>query len=138
MLVCQRNADGGFEPLHPLPSWSAMLDWGPPPFGLTGHQFSFLANFLIDAEEVWRGERERLDSGVWMEAVPGETIHLNATALSCDGDAVLVVRRLSSHAEMNISVLQKGREEHLRFENDLRSKRRFVASSSKIARSRCG
>ncbi len=72
----------------------------------------FLENFLIDAEECWRaGGEKRANSGPWIEQdAQGSDVQLEATALSLDGQAVLLLERLGEAFETRKVMLQKARE----------------------------
>jgi signal transduction histidine kinase len=70
----------------------------------------FLENFLIDAGESWAARR-RARSGPWVEHDgQGAEVQLEATALTADGQSVLLVERLGEDFEAKKSVLQKARE----------------------------
>lgn len=72
----------------------------------------FLENFLIDAEECWnQGGSTRAQSGAWIEQTPdGPDVSLEATALTVEGRAALLVERLGEIFEAKKSMLQKARE----------------------------
>ncbi|MDB6154704.1 MAG: histidine kinase [Chthoniobacteraceae bacterium] len=68
----------------------------------------FLENFLIDAGECWTaGGTSRVKSGPWIE---GTDLELEATALSVNGQAVLLIEQLGKDFETRKAVLQKARE----------------------------
>lgn len=72
----------------------------------------FLENFLIDAEECWTaGGATRARSGPWIEQTAnGAEVSLEATALTIDGRAALLLERLGEVFEAKKSMLQKARE----------------------------
>lgn len=72
----------------------------------------FLENFLIDAEECWReGGEKRVGSGPWVEQnAQGDVVQLEATALTIDGQAILVLERLGQKFEAKKAILQTARE----------------------------
>ena len=72
----------------------------------------FLENFLIDAADCWSsGGQARVQSGAWVEAGgDGAEISLEATALTIDGQAALLLERLGEVFETKKSILQKARE----------------------------
>ncbi len=72
----------------------------------------FLENFLIDAAECWTtGESARIQSGAWVEQMAdGTEVSLEATALTVDGQAALLLERLGEVFEAKKSMLQKARE----------------------------
>ena len=87
----------------------------------------FLENFLIDAEECWRdGGEKRANSGPWIEQdASGASVQLEATALTADGQAVLLLERLGEAFEAKKSVLQKARETviaHQRLNSEIQKK----------------
>jgi signal transduction histidine kinase len=68
----------------------------------------FLDNFLVDAEECWRaGGDQRARSGPWVEQ---EGVQLEATALTVDGQSLLLVERLGEAFEAKKAMLQTARE----------------------------
>ncbi len=72
----------------------------------------FLENFLIDAEDCWaKGAASRAQSGAWIEqTATGAEVSLEATALTVDGRAALLLERLGEVFEAKKSMLQKARE----------------------------
>ncbi len=107
---------------------------------------SFLANFLIDAGSCWRTGRERVDSGMWVEidSKGGEHL-LHATALSVQGRAILLLKRLGEPYSEGGQILQSARETHLAFERlqqtegelqeaNLELGQRVAARTSELAR----
>jgi K+-sensing histidine kinase KdpD len=94
--------------LHTL--WPGLTKSGDP---LPLEQASpFLENFLIDAADCWSsGGQARIQSGAWVEAGgDGAEISLEATALTIDGQAALLLERLGEVFEAKKSILQKARE----------------------------
>jgi len=61
----------------------------------------FFENFLIDAEECWEeGGERRVRSGPWVEQTAGgEQVQLEATALTADGKALLLIECLGEQFE---------------------------------------
>lgn len=72
----------------------------------------FLENFLIDAAECWKtGGETRQRSGPWIEIDPaGESVQVEATALTVDGRHLLLIKRLGEEFESRQAILQKARE----------------------------
>jgi len=72
----------------------------------------FLENFLIDAEDCWReGGEKRATSGPWIEQDPqGQDVQLEATALTVNGQSILLLERLGETFEAKKTILQKARE----------------------------
>ncbi|MDQ6912851.1 MAG: HAMP domain-containing histidine kinase [Verrucomicrobiota bacterium] len=87
----------------------------------------FLENFLIDANECWRaGGETRTGSGPWIEQdKQGENVELEATALTLDGQPVLLLERLGEAFAAKKAVLQKARETiiaHQRLNSEIQKK----------------
>ena len=72
----------------------------------------FLENFLIDAAECWATAGDaRVQSGPWVEQTGGgKDVSLEATALTIEGQPVLLLERLGEVFETKKSMLQKARE----------------------------
>jgi signal transduction histidine kinase len=72
----------------------------------------FLENFLIDARECWTaGGDKRSRSGAWTEQTSdGTELSLEATALTAEGQQILLLERLGDVFEAKKSMLQKARE----------------------------
>lgn len=92
--------DGDFQVLGAWPDWCANI-WGAlpkadQPIGLAGRS-PFLENFLVDAEEFWRGRSPgSANSGNWIErGADGRDVPLEAAARSLDGKRILLLRNLS-------------------------------------------
>ncbi|MDQ2919551.1 MAG: HAMP domain-containing histidine kinase [Verrucomicrobiota bacterium] len=87
----------------------------------------FLENFLIDADECWRtGGEERASSGPWVEqdAACGN-VELEATALTLDGQSILLLEKLGEAFAAKKAVLQKARETviaHQRLNSEIQKK----------------
>jgi signal transduction histidine kinase len=87
----------------------------------------FLENFLIDAEVCWqKGGAERAPSGPWVEQDPsGAEVQLEATAMTVDGQSILLLERLGEAFEAQKSVLQRARETviaHQRLNSEIQKK----------------
>ncbi|MFN7914280.1 MAG: ATP-binding protein [Vicinamibacterales bacterium] len=119
LVVLERNADRTFRQVSASTSWWERLcpDGGPGVSGLRPDAtLEFLANFLVDAEEIWHRQAEgaSLKSGWWQEpAVLDGGPWLEATALWAAGRAVLVIAAPAhTHAEQ-ATILQAGRSKSL-------------------------
>lgn len=108
--------DAGALRLHgSAPAWLATL-WS----GLTkpneplpvAEASPFLENFLIDAEDCWTtGGNARVSSGAWVEPVAdGAEVSLEATALTLDGRAALLLEKLGDVFAAKKAMLQHARE----------------------------
>ncbi|MGI8957589.1 MAG: sensor histidine kinase [Chthoniobacterales bacterium] len=87
----------------------------------------FLENFLIDAEASWKnGGSTRVQSGPWVEQDPsGAELQLEATAMTIDGQSILLLERLGAAFEARKSVLQRARETviaHQRLNSEIQKK----------------
>jgi len=124
IVVLVRVGPSEFKPVSDLPRWfvsvfrvadssrSLLLDEG----------FSFLGNFVVDAEQHWRrAESHVLWSGPWTESADGNEIVLEAGAASVDGEHMLVVKLLGETSTEVQEILQTAREQSLRFEDLFRS-----------------
>ena len=114
-LVVFLRDDAGALRLHSNPPDWLRAIW--PAAATTGNlsavseQSPFLENFLIDAEECWRAGEGRARSGPWVQAAgEGADLHLEATALTAGGFALLLLERLGEVFAAKKEVLQKARE----------------------------
>lgn len=87
----------------------------------------FLENFLVDAEECWRkGGAARAQSGPWVEQDGKRAdVQLEATAMSVEGQPILLLERLGEAFEAKKSVLQRARETviaHQRLNSEIQKK----------------
>jgi len=87
----------------------------------------FLKNFLIDAEKCWKKDgNQTVSSGPWVEQDPrGKELQLEATAMTIEGQAVLLIQRLGEAFEAKTSVLQRARETviaHQRLNSEIQKK----------------
>ena len=86
----------------------------------------FLENFLIDAEECWRnGGSGQAKSGPWVETGSGTELQLEATAMTANGQSLLLLERLGEAFEAKKSVLQRARETviaHQRLNSEIQKK----------------
>lgn len=87
----------------------------------------FLENFLVDAATCWAaGGEQRARSGPWVEQMPdGSQLSLEATALSAEGQSILLLERLGETFEVKKSMLQKARETAIayqRLESEMQKK----------------
>ena len=86
----------------------------------------FLENFLIDAEECWStGGDGQAKSGPWVETANDAKVQLEATALTANGQSLLLLQRLGEEFEAKKSVLQHARETviaHQRLNSEIQKK----------------
>lgn len=129
-VLFTREEAGGLRLLGKAPGWLAAL-W--PTLGAEGallpvtEASPFLENFLIDAGECWqKGGAERALSGPWVERDPGGAeLQLEATAMTVEGEPILLLERLGAAFEAKKSVLQRARETviaHQRLNSEIQKK----------------
>lgn len=114
LVLFSRDESGGLRLSGQAPAWLGAL-WpalkkrrGTLPIADAS---PFLENFLIDAEECWRkGGAERVKSGPWIENGAGTELQLEATAMTANGQSILLLERLAEAFEAKKSVLQRARE----------------------------
>ncbi|MEO5722494.1 MAG: HAMP domain-containing sensor histidine kinase [Chthoniobacterales bacterium] len=87
----------------------------------------FFENFLIDAEECWKeGGEQRARSGPWVEeTADGKRVELEATAMTANGHAILLIERMGAEFAAKKNVLQKARETviaHQRLNSEIQKK----------------
>ena len=87
----------------------------------------FFEDFLIDAGECWReGGERRARSGPWIEETSdGQTVELEATALSANDQSLLLIERLGAEFAAKKDVLQRARETviaHQRLNSEMQKK----------------
>ena len=87
----------------------------------------FFENFLIDAEECWTaGGEKRVHSGPWIEEMSGgQSVELEASALTAGGQSLLLLKRLGAEFAAKKDVLQKARETviaHQRLNSEIQKK----------------
>jgi signal transduction histidine kinase len=130
LVLFAREATGKLRLLGKPPGWLVTL-W--PTLGKSGGLLPvadaspFLENFLIDAEECWQKEgTERVRSGPWVEQdKSGAEVQLEATAMTVDGQSILLLERLGEAFEARKSVLQRARETviaHQRLNSEIQKK----------------
>ncbi len=114
--------EAGALRLHGKPAtWLSSLWPGLTSIGLSlpvAEASPFLENFLVDAADCWAsGGSARVLSGPWIEQAPdGSEISLEATALTLDGQAALLLEKLGEVFEAKKSMLQKARETVLAYQ----------------------
>ncbi len=115
MALCQ-NEDNSFRILKPVSK--RFFSIYPESFEnqeslLPQHKFTFIENFLIDAENIWNKieSKSREFSGPWIEQdTHGKDVTLEAMALNWDGHKLLFIEIQDEHYLQHQQFLQKGRE----------------------------
>jgi signal transduction histidine kinase len=128
-VLFARESPGAPRLLGKAPAWLAAL-W--PSLRESGGTLPvadaspFLENFLVDAEECWgKGGGERAKSGPWVENGSGAEVELEATALTANGQSLLLLERLGEAFAAKKSVLQLARETviaHQRLNSEIQKK----------------
>ncbi|HFE32484.1 MAG TPA: HD domain-containing protein [Gammaproteobacteria bacterium] len=117
MAVLERQADGSFQLVGTPPAgFEALLpEAGQADKGLyPQHEFPFLENFIIEAEEVWDHAAKPLRSGPWIETdAQGGEHALEAIAVLWCGRRLLIIELLGERYEEHRGFLQMGRESAL-------------------------
>lgn len=125
-----RGENGALRTVGKSPKWLREL-W--PPLEAANAELPivdaspFFENFLIDAEECWREASDRrARSGPWIEEkTDGGRVELEATALTAEGQALLLIERLGADFSARKDVLQKARETviaHQRLNSEIQKK----------------
>jgi signal transduction histidine kinase/HPt (histidine-containing phosphotransfer) domain-containing protein/ActR/RegA family two-component response regulator len=117
--------EGEFRPLGTWPDWCAQMFGAKPATNGTirlGDKSAFLENFLYEAEELWKaGGAGPVSSGNWIEAgESGESIPLEAGALTVAGRRILTVRNLGKAYSEQQEMYQTARDSLLSHEKLLR------------------
>lgn len=123
MVVLSRVNTAYFRIIGVIPAWLNNfvegLEAGQEVF-IPEESFPFLGNFIIDAEEYWLSQNSTpLKSGLWSAVdLLGNECALEATAVSLDGEKVLLIEFFDADAYHNKqSVLQIARERQLNYDN---------------------
>lgn len=106
LALFERQVDGTFLPIGPLPAWFVSLS--------RDASFPFLGTFLEEANEFWmRTSRGRLASGLCAAAdADGREFHFEATAIAVANRHLLLFEMPRGVDELR-AVLQEAREEKL-------------------------
>ena len=143
VLPLQRSGDGAFVPLGPVPALFARrfpalasgLAAGS--FDLVG-EFPYLANFLADADLLWRtGRVDSLASGPWQQDDgSGAPAVLEAKALVAGPERTpfLLLELLGTEFAELQDILQKARDQRLEYEHLSRLHQALSASSRQLHR----
>ncbi len=85
-------------------------------------EFSFLNNFLIDAEEFWLNHNvKKLSSGLWTEIdAAGQEYQFEAYAIFVDNRKILLIKALEDTYQQQQYILQKAREYKLIYQQLLK------------------
>lgn len=119
-VVFERRKFGNFNLIGELPEWFSRLYPNGMEYtqgGRMGQLSPFLENFLVDAEQLWQVHTHRqLNSGIWVEQdSTGQEYALEACALFIQNRRLLTIRSLGSVFAEKQTVMQKARENSLRY-----------------------
>ncbi len=100
--------------------WSTFAGGGQPEFAIDDDQ-PFLLNFLIDAEAFWQARRPgSLSSGIWEnDAGDQGTLLLEAHAVCCGDDSLLLIEEIHSHQSNPTHVIRASRQLQLELLRDI-------------------
>ncbi|MDU0353625.1 EAL domain-containing protein [Paraglaciecola aquimarina] len=112
-VILERISENKFEVLYNKSQWLDLIL----PESKSSQPFSFqqnsiyLEDFLIDAGELWDGQKEgKIDSGIWSEKRAEQTFRLEAAAFVKQGKCYLVVHNIKQQFEEKQQTLQIARE----------------------------
>ncbi len=114
IAVLEREPDGSFSALAPLPEWFAAV-WPGGAARYPDRHSPVLEHFLEEATECWRGDgAARRQSGLWTEVDQAGGEHrLMAWAVRADDRALLLVNDASVTFQAQSEVVQQAREQAL-------------------------
>ncbi|MFW8590848.1 EAL domain-containing protein [Glaciecola sp. 2405UD65-10] len=112
--VLLRDETGSFELKEGGSDWLSALI----PNAKNQHNFElgdtslFLADFLIDANQLWQSsdQNDNLGSGIWTEELPQLTLYLEAFACKIDGEHFLIIKNAEQFYFERRETLQIARE----------------------------
>lgn len=118
ILVLEYLGDGLFKSIAPLPKWFNEFypEIEQECVGLRlGNRFSFLANFLIDAENFWANNLNgQLRSGLWIETDHADVEHyFEAKALLVEDKRIMMIELSHTEYTEKQALIQKARENNL-------------------------
>ncbi len=118
VFVLKRSDNGTFQPLGSIPEWFLHLfpEALEPDRSCAPEEWSpFLENFLFDANEFWnKNKKGRTFSGPWIEKdSAGREFSLEASAVCLKDGKFFVVENLSKAYEVQLKLLQVGRDNSL-------------------------
>ncbi|ODH01551.1 ATPase [Nostoc sp. KVJ20] len=128
ILALEQINEGLFKIIGNLPDWYNKFSCKELASGINisipQGEFSFLKNFLIDAEEFWINNNnnvKKLSSGLWTEIdATGQEYHLKAYAIFVDNRKVLLIEALEDSYKEQQYILQKAREYKLVYQQLLK------------------
>jgi signal transduction histidine kinase/CheY-like chemotaxis protein len=135
VAVAERAGLGRVVLVGSPPAWWTRLGAGPS-FDVQevepGAPLTFLAHFLEDAELAWaEGSDGRSTSGMWVESVGDQRLHLDAEALTFQGRRLILVRDLGRDGEEREQMLRIVRKQSLDQHAEDRAQARLEAELRK-------
>ncbi len=126
ILALEQINPGLFKIIGNLPDWLNQFNSTELSSGtnilIPQEEFSFLKNFLIDAEDFWMNKNvKKLSSGLWTEIdVSGQEYHFKAHAIFVDNRKILLIEALEGSYKEQQHLLQKAREYKLIYQQLLK------------------
>ncbi|MEA5602176.1 HAMP domain-containing sensor histidine kinase [Nostoc sp. UHCC 0252] len=127
ILALEQINEGLFKIIGHLPNWSNQFNCNKFTLGMNisipQEEFSFLKNFLLDAEEFWLNNNnvKKLSSGLWTEiSVTGQEYHFKAYAVFADNRKFLLIEALEDSYKEQQYIFQKAREYKLNYQQLLK------------------
>ncbi|NEU80821.1 HAMP domain-containing sensor histidine kinase [Nostoc sp. UIC 10630] len=126
ILALEQIDAGLFKIIGNLPNWLNQFSCNILASGMNisipQEEFSFLNNFLIDAEKFWTNNNtKKLSSGLWTEIdADGQEYQFKAYAICVNNRKFLLIEALEDSDQEQQSVLQKAREYQLIYQQLLK------------------
>lgn len=126
VLVLERINPGYFKVTGKIPSWVNYFFLEKLTLGreilIPQQKFTFLDNFLIDAEEFWQQKSDvKLKSGLWIDQdLAGKEYYLEATAILVNTKKLLLIELKEDIYQEKQQIIQKARESKLDYQQLLK------------------
>lgn len=127
IVVLERLNTGLFKIVSDLPDWFSKFCRKTFSLGMEisipQEEFSFLENFLFDAEEFWmNSEHNRLKSGIWIQIdSQGKEYQFEAYAILMADKKILLIEVLEDSYQDKQYIIQKAREGQLNYQQLLKN-----------------
>ncbi|WYL98501.1 MAG: HAMP domain-containing sensor histidine kinase [Gloeotrichia echinulata CP02] len=122
VLVLERINLGSFKITGTIPSWVSRFCRQTLTSGtevlIPLEKFTFLANFMIDAEEFWQQKKDiKLKSGLWIDKdLAGEEYNFEAVAIWVNSRKFLLIELTEDSYHEKQEIIQKAREYQLNYQ----------------------
>lgn len=136
ILALEQIDTGLFTIIGNLPNWLNQFSCNILASGMNisipHEEFSFLNNFLIDAEKFWTNNNtKKLSSDLWTEIdADGQEYQFKAYAICVNNRKFLLIEALEDSDQEQQSVLQKAREYQLIYQQLLKENQKKRCSNS--------